>query len=569
MKKKYFNYDSIYITMLALFGLFVCWTVAHYHGPSLSDTLLTETEVFSDGWYLADGQEIKVDKLNQKSDSAPYDKVSIFHILPQNLTEGNSLCFRSKNIFFTVKIDGTVVYEPYVAKSAIYTKSYGTNWHFVSLPSDAAGKILEIEYYRVYDHGRAGIDNIHLGPASSVIIHTLQNKLVSFITCILLLFVALLLIIADIPINMMSNKNHELRYLGFFALSIAIWCLAETHLIQFFMSDSRTIQVISCCSLMLIPIPTMLYLNAAFHLRIKWLLQIVCALSVLEFVCCWLLHFLKIADIHETMIFSHIMLAIVATVLFVTIFKNTFVMTEKKSKNLFRLLRTIGLCSISFAAIIDIIRYYTGNSDDSALFVRIGLLLFIVCFGSSSLERTIHAVKLGAQSEIVSQLAYKDGLTKIGNRTAFNEQFDALEQPDAPNPVGIIIFDVNNLKMVNDTLGHPVGDDMIVKASQVIQTSYDTPEAICYRIGGDEFAVIIQGKDLEGQYHNGIGKFYYSLEQYNLRPDKQYVLQIAHGFAIYDRQESESLQDIYEQADSRMYENKQHIKAQLQTTAPI
>lgn len=563
MRKRYSIYDITYITMFALFGLFVCWTVAHYHGPALADAFLAETVSFSDGWSLADGKDIKPDKLNQVEDSAPYKKISIFHILPQNLTEGNSLCFRSKNIFFKVKIDGATVYEPYAAKSAIYTNSYGTNWHFVTLPSDASGKMLEVEYYRVYDHGRASMDSIFLGPASGVIIRTWQDKLISFITCILLLFVALLLIIADIPINMMSDKNHELRYLGLFALSISIWCLSETHLIQFFMGDSRTMQVISCCSLMLIPIPTMLYLDAAFHLRTKWLLPAVYSLSVLEFVCCWLLHFLQIADIHETMFCSHILLAIAATILFATIFKNTFFMAEEKSKSIFRLLRTIGFCSISLAAIIDIIRYYTGNSSDSAMFVRIGLLLFIVCFGSSSLEKTIYAVKLGAQSEIISQLAYKDGLTKIGNRTAFNEHFAALEQTEATDGIGIIIFDVNNLKTVNDTLGHPAGDDMIVRASQVICTAFDNADAKCYRIGGDEFAAILQGKDLQSRYQSGIEQFYISLEQYNATPDKQYILQIAHGFAVYDGQTAATLKDIYERADSLMYENKQYLKSSV------
>ena len=48
-----------------------------------------------------------------------------------------------------------------------------------------------------------------------------------------MLFAGLLLMIADIPANMQRDKNHELLYLGLFAISIALWCLAETNLLQF------------------------------------------------------------------------------------------------------------------------------------------------------------------------------------------------------------------------------------------------------------------------------------------------------------------------------------------------
>ena len=69
------------------------------------------------------------------------------------------------------------------------------------------------------------------------------------------------------------------------------------------------------------------------------------------------------------------------------------------------------------------------NSLYRFIFQRgIGLLIFIICYGSSSLEKTINAVKLGVQAEFVSQLAYRDGLTGIGNRTAFQEHLVDLEK---------------------------------------------------------------------------------------------------------------------------------------------
>jgi diguanylate cyclase (GGDEF)-like protein len=555
--------------MIVLFAFFVFWPLTRYDGPTLAEASFPEAVTFSEDWTLADGTIVNPDKLNKTDGVKAYEEVSIYHALPEKLAEGTSLCFRSKNIFLKVFVDGTLVYEPYYSQSAVYTNSYGTNWHYVSLPSSAAGKEIEIRYYRVYESARACIDNLYLGQSAGVMLGTWKERMVALITCVLLLFVGILLIVADIPINMGTQKNHQLRYLGLFALSISVWCLSETNMMQFFIGDNRAMQVVSCGSLMMITIPTMLYLEAAFGLRHKWLIPVICISSVLEFFVCWILQFLKIADIHDTMACSHVLLAVTAIILFVSIFRNTFLIHRADGKKVYRVLRTVGLSSISFATIVDIVRYYVGNGSDSAMFVRIGLLIFIICFGVSSLEKTINAVQLAARSEIVSQLAYKDGLTQIGNRTAFGERLEALEnQKEESAPIGIVMFDVNNLKYVNDHLGHSVGDAMIVKSAEIIRDSFATATEDCYRIGGDEFSVILSGGDVEADYQLGIERFTAMMVQYNAEPDKEYDLSIARGFAVYRQTDDgeKSLQDIFQLADSRMYENKKAIKAQLNQT---
>ena len=151
------------------------------------------------------------------------------------------------------------------------------------------------------------------------------------------------------------------------------------------------------------------FMPMAVHPPIYWL-------SVAEFVICTVLHFTGVMDYHETLTFSHVLLAISACLLLYTIIKNAFRTGKSKIRNVYRALRTFGLMGLCFATGIDIIRYYRGSTSDNAMFVRIGLLIFILCYGSSSLEKMINAVKLGVQSEFVSQLAYRDGLTELADR---------------------------------------------------------------------------------------------------------------------------------------------------------
>lgn len=563
MKNRNSIFHVLYSLMAAFFLFLVLWISLHSHGQSLVTELSGQRQKFEAGWLTADGKEADLSHLNHLPGIKPYQESSISHLLPEVVEEGTSLCFRSKNIFYQVYVDGELRYDPEVPESRIYTNSYGTRWNYIPIYQKDAGKEVEIRFYTVYDSARACVDYLYLGQASGEILTVFSGKVVSVVTSLLMLFVGLLLIVADVPINMQKQKNHELMYLGLFAVSIAIWCLSETNIIQFFVGDSRLMQIVSCCSLMLIPIPMVLYLDAAFGYRKHLVVSFVCYLSASGFLVCTILHFSKILDYHETLTLTHIILAISAAILLVTIVRNAFRTGENQVRNVYKTLRAIGLMGIGFATGIDIARYYIGNGGDSAMFVRIGLLIFILCYGSSSLEKTVNAVKLGVQSEFVSQLAYRDGLTGIGNRTAFQERLVELEETKPQTPtVGIIMFDVNDLKYVNDHMGHQKGDAMLVCAADLIQGVSELAEGQCYRIGGDEFAMIINGEDTEKRCESAVTRFTAAVEACNEAKEQPFRISVACGYAISEASVMDvRLMDVYQKADERMYENKKQIKA--------
>lgn len=563
--KKNSIYHITYAIMIAFFLVLIIGVAVMNRGQSPAELLSEGNIAFDKGWYLEDGSTADVSHLNKISSVTPYQEQSVYHSLPDNLEEGLSLCFRTKNIDYQVYVDGELRYEPVHQESRVYNKSFGNRWNYVPLYSSDAGKIVEVRFHTVYEGGRACIDHLRMGSAAGEIVGTFTSKVVAFSTCLLILFVGLLLIVADIPANLQMHKNHELLYLGLFAIGIAIWCLAETSLLQFYTDDSRLVQLMSCCSLIMIPIPLVLYLDAAFGFKRKVVVPLIFGLSVVEFVVCTALHFTGVMDYHETLTFSIVLMAISASLLLYSILRNTFRERKRKIRNIYNILRTIGFMGLSFAAVIDILRYYRGGSNDNAMFVRIGLLIFILCYGSSSLEKMINAVKLGVQSKFVSQLAYRDGLTGVGNRTAFQERMVELEEEKQQIPgIAIIMFDVNDLKLINDNQGHQKGDQLLVCSAEIIRTAAESVKGICYRIGGDEFACIISGEDVATRCEKAIVCFKKAMDDYNSVKGQPFCISIASGYAVYDKlQENEMLMDVYQQADVRMYENKKQIKAKL------
>lgn len=563
MEHKKRTFFILYLIMAISITGIVAWLALCYQGPDTIQACFSEPVPFDTGWRNETNEPVILNRLAESDSVTPYQQFSIYHTLPDTIAADTAFCFRSKNIYYQVYIDGRLVYNPYVPESIFYPKSLGTRWNYITLSPEDAGKQLELRITTVYKSARTGLSNVYLGSPGSVILDTLQSKTVALITCILLLFVGLLLMFADIPINMQAKKNHELLYLGLFAVSIAIWCLTETNLLQLFWGDSRLISFISCSSLMLIPIPMVLYLDSAFGFRKNFVIPLISILSITGFAVCMVLHLLDIADIHETLNITHVVLGISALILLYTITKNSLIKGKNTVKNIYRILRGIGLSCISIATGIDIVRFYLGITGDSAMFVRIGLLIFIICYGTSSLEKTINAVKLGIQTEFVSQLAYRDGLTGIGNRTAFQEHLVNLEKQKEELPsIGIIMFDVNDLKFVNDHMGHQAGDNLLIHSATLIRDAFRDLNCDCYRIGGDEFSILLSGEDVKQRCDLGLKQFRQLIAECNRTAELPFRISIAYGYALYDATSPEKkLMDTYQQADLNMYENKKWLKA--------
>ncbi|MDR3171566.1 MAG: GGDEF domain-containing protein [Treponema sp.] len=161
------------------------------------------------------------------------------------------------------------------------------------------------------------------------------------------------------------------------------------------------------------------------------------------------------------------------------------------------------------------------------------------------------------------KLAYTDGLTGLNNRTAFELDKKRLEK-NLKNylPLSMLMFDLNTLKEVNDTLGHIKGDLYITTAAEWINTFF-TPLGTCYRIGGDEFCVIITGVAPEKVKTLLEQDFAEMVDQnrWLIRDEQKGYFAIAYGMAVFDPGCHKNLHELFMLADERMYATKRRMKA--------
>lgn len=144
-------------------------------------------------------------------------------------------------------------------------------------------------------------------------------------------------------------------------------------------------------------------------------------------------------------------------------------------------------------------------------------------------------------------LSLHDPLTSLHNRTFFEQQMRQQK-----GECGIIICDVDGLKLINDTLGHEVGDQLLTKAAMLIQSSLDKSLRLS-RIGGDEFAVLIPGNDRE-KVQETCGRISQAVADYNL-DNPQLMLSISVGSAVCNG-DVLNIIDVFKEADDNMYRQK-------------
>ncbi|TAM85400.1 MAG: diguanylate cyclase [Candidimonas sp.] len=150
-------------------------------------------------------------------------------------------------------------------------------------------------------------------------------------------------------------------------------------------------------------------------------------------------------------------------------------------------------------------------------------------------------------------LGTHDVLTKLKNRSFYVDEIKRLERK-GPFPVTVIVIDLNNLKEINDTQGHTIGDAVLQRAGEVLLKASDQ-NVQAARIGGDEFALLMPGID----EHNGavmldsIRKLVDMNNQFYTGPRLSLSLGIA------TCRTGNMLSDALRRADMAMYDNKREF----------
>lgn len=178
-------------------------------------------------------------------------------------------------------------------------------------------------------------------------------------------------------------------------------------------------------------------------------------------------------------------------------------------------------------------------------------------FGVQNIEENVKQEKeYSERIRQATEMANSDGLTGVKNRLAYERAEERMNEEigtGSISPFAIGVFDVNNLKKTNDKYGHEAGDILICESAKLICMAFS--HSPVFRIGGDEFAVILIGADYFDK-DKIINKFH-KTAMHNRKNGKAVV---SSGFSEFAFGTDLKVSDVFDRADAKMYENKKKLK---------
>ncbi|MFA6850613.1 MAG: diguanylate cyclase, partial [Selenomonadaceae bacterium] len=166
---------------------------------------------------------------------------------------------------------------------------------------------------------------------------------------------------------------------------------------------------------------------------------------------------------------------------------------------------------------------------------------------------------LVVQNKKNSYLGFHDQLTGLYNRRFYEDELNRLDTKNNL-PLTIAMGDVNGLKLVNDSFGHTMGDELLRKVAEAIKKGCRAGDIIA-RLGGDEFVIIlpktagIEAKKVIKRIWEGASKEKVS----------SLTISISFGYAT-KKNEKENIQDIFKKAEDHMYKHKVYEKSSTRST---
>ena len=180
----------------------------------------------------------------------------------------------------------------------------------------------------------------------------------------------------------------------------------------------------------------------------------------------------------------------------------------------------------------------------------LGLVLIIA-------TELIKAVRFAAQNKILQKKVYLDEATGLPNKNKCEEILNETEPIPMNELVAMCVFDLNNLRTINNNLGHDKGDEYI--RSFAIQLREAVPEEFfAGRDGGDEFIAVLKGLD-----HEGVRKCLQNIRDHAAEYSRQHPempISYASGYALSSDFEGSTMRELFRLADKNMYIDKNRAK---------
>ena len=450
-------------------------------------------------------------------------------------TNDNCLGFYLIHHYAEVYFDDELMYSLMPDEDNKIARGVSSNWVLIPIYPRDSGREVRIVVTPAYSNVENREIEFAIGSRYSICFNQLKEDLPKLVLSALCIVIGVIIMIAQLVLILRKRtKNWEVFWLSCFSAILGIWKITDTRFSPImFSGNPLVLGYITIGMIYLSVIPPLFYEREQFSdRRDKSLSLEILALCGVAFVV-MLCQLLGIAEFKQTLVVSHALIIIATLIVLTAILRRReHADGDQGRKDLFFILFLV------FGVLLDFLIYYIRKNSSNLIFTMLSFLIYTV----------IVFIRNYAD---INRRAKTDAQTGFFNRSRWNQLMD--EGTFGMEPIGIIMFDLNRLKHINDTMGHAVGDKVILSFSNILRNSIPHSNTIC-RWGGDEFTVMVTDASAEKieAYLADIRK---AAETYNASGEKPEIYYAA-GYALSTQFPGVSRRELMQKADEQMYLDK-------------
>lgn len=513
-------------------------------------------------WRNENGVEIDIESFSQLSAIVSENGYSLFHTAEEDYDDvyiafKNS--FADTDIFVNQnKVYSTNEHSYPPEKSLFSIDGASPKFHFTGIGDIVKGDVIRIDVKLICDSELCGIRNVILGSSGKIINTVFRSDLLGIVLCIALFCMGIILIMFYFAFRK-AVFLHGVHYAGAFAVLSSVYSISGSiSLSSLEIVGADSLYIIRGLAYVTMFMPLILFFmeNTKFRVSDR-ILQVASVIQAVVIAVVYILGISGAANIYRTRIIADISMLVQFLLILVVLIFDFNKKNEKRSTDF-----TFIAIYLIFLGVIAAQFVFGSGSSIPILFV-FSCLFFIVSVLVMSMFSFSKAFELSNEAEKMGKIAFTDGLTGVGNTAAFKKKLNHLEVVKVNyKSIGIVQFDINNLKTINDTLGHEMGDKLIIDGSAMINKCFGGIGSV-YRTGGDEFVAVVCCENAFKLCNEAILKFEMAIDEYNSDDSHRFLLQIAYGAEFYNSEFSDqylTLREVQKLADKKMYENKNELK---------
>lgn len=560
----------------------------------------------TDGWKNTSDHEINIRNITyfNADGCTPY----VFHrTLPESIPANTGLDFLTKNAGFAVFVSDNkkqaltqINYDSVTEENNIVTEDFkaalnkfvynnaeiygltdcisvycglgtglgprgtGNSLHTMSI-SDYAGKEVYIVLFPVYKSSK--ISNIRLQSEQYFTQDMIQNTFMGFVISLIIVIIANVILTMSLFMDNISKRIYG--PLAMFILDVGLWSLLSSRTFDFVLGTSEFTNTMSFYLWMLVPVFSAVFMDTFTYAKHKSISSIVCPATTVYILLATVSNYAGWYDLYETKMITDAGIFVMGAVSIYLFIQDIRFRKEHNFQPIHGII-IISMIITIILGFVDALRYTStitlDGAQDNAFYIRIGVMILVMGVLLDLYSGYVSQHKKASLAVTFKDIAFLDELTGIGNRSAFARYEVELEamikdlsaKADDTQSIVYVSLDLNDLKYVNDNLGHAIGDVYIKTAARILRTSFHS--ANIYRVGGDEFSIFIVGKDARADYEGGLKRMLRAQEDYNRIANSGIQMEFAYGVAEWRYFDMRNLHQLEVDADKAMYAKKREMK---------